>query len=140
MSKLPKYATSDFAPPKDLSDAELVVWLELADILRDLHGTKISDADHELMRQYCQLTVTRNRAWSEFNKKPEFYTRIVTGLEADKQTPKVVVKENEYYKTWLECSKRLDALMKEMELNPKSRASSRDAAAAKIKMYEGEDQ
>ena len=132
--KLPRYASAKFDPPADLTQSELAVWLDITATLRDLRSTKISDADHELLRQYCQLVVTRNRAWSCFNEKPEFYTRIVTGLESDKKTPKVTIKENEYYKTWLECNKRLDLLMREMELNPRSRTTTRTAAAMKYAM------
>jgi len=112
-----------------LSEAEKVVWAEITDILRESTKTKISDADHELIRQYCQLTVTRNRAWVEYNKKPERYTKIVTGLCGDGKTPKIVLKDNEHYKTWLECNKHLEMLLKEMELNPKSRQTSRATAA-----------
>ena len=125
----PKYISAEFVPALDLSEAEKVVWAEITDILRESTKTKISDADHELIRQYCQLTVTRNRAWVEYNKKPERYTKIVTGLCGDGKTPKIVLKDNEHYKTWLECNKHLEMLLKEMELNPKSRQTSRATAA-----------
>lgn len=125
----PKYISAEFTPPPDLSEAEKTVWMEITDILRESTKTKISDADHELIRQYCQLTVTRNRAWEEYNKKPERYTKIVTGLCGDGKTPKIVLKDNEHYRTWLECNKHLEMLLKEMELNPKSRQTSRATAA-----------
>ena len=128
LKPLPKYARAEFIPPPGLSEAEKAVWLEITGILRELKGSKMSDADHEMLRQYCQLTVTRNRAWEEYNKKPERYTKIVTGICADGKTPKIVLKDNEHYKTWLECNKHLDSLLKEMELNPKSRESSRAAS------------
>ena len=127
--KLPRYARAEFQAPPDLSASELLVWQEITEILREFRGTKLSDADHELIRQYCQLTVTRNRAWAAYDEKPERYTKIVTGLCKDGKTPKIVLKDNEHYKTWLECNKHLDALLKEMELNPKSRLMSRAAAA-----------
>ena len=126
--KLPRHVTADFIPPPDLGDLELPVWDEITEILRELRGTKMSDADHELIRQYCQLTVTRNRAWDSYSKNPERYTKIVIGICSDGKTPKIVLKDNEHYKTWLECNKHLDALLKEMELNPKSRNLSRATA------------
>ena len=118
---LPKHVSTEFTPPLDLSEAEKIVWLEITEVLRELKTSKISDADYEILRQYCQLTITRNRAWEEYNKKPERYTKIVTGICADGKTPKIVLKDNEHYKTWLECNKHLESLLKEMELNPKSR-------------------
>jgi phage terminase small subunit len=126
---LPKHASAEFIPPPDLSDEEKAVWHEITDILRDIKSSKMSDADYELLRQYCQLTVTRNKAWKEYIQKPERYTRIVTGICSDGKTPKIVLKDNEHYKTWLECNKNLDTLLKEMEINPKSRQVSRESAA-----------
>ena len=133
MSKtIPKHAAANFAPPADLLPEELAVWREITEILKDLRSTKMSDADHELVRQFCQLSVARNRAWQEYNKKPERYTKIVIGICADGKTPKIVLKDNEHYKTWLECCKMLDALLREMELNPKSRKLTRSAAASDV--------
>ena len=126
---LPKYASAVFAAPPDLSEEEKQVWSEVTGILKEIKGSKVSDADHELIRQYCQLTVTRDRAWKEYCRKPERYTKIVTGICGDGKTPKIVLKDNEHYKTWLECNKHLEQLLKEMELNPKSRRISRKAAA-----------
>ena len=134
---LSKYISAQFIPPPDLSEAEKAVWMEITDILRESTKTKISDADHELIRQYCQLTAARNRAWAEYNKKPERYTKIVTGICSDGKTPKIVLKDNEHYKIWLECNKQLDLLLKEMELNPKSRQTSRDAMAKWVLRQEG---
>lgn len=126
---LPKYASAEFVPPQDMGEDEKQVWCDITGILRELKGTKMSDADHELIRQYCQLTVTRNRSWREYCEKPERYTKIVTGICNDGKTPKIVLKDNEHYKTWLECNKRLELLLKEMELNPKSRTAPRATAA-----------
>jgi len=120
-AKMPKHTSAAFIPPVDLSEDERVVWQEITDILRDLKTSKVSDADTELIRQYCQITVTRNRSWKEYCQKPERYTKIVTGICQDGKTPKVVLKDNEHYKTWSECNKHLESLLKEMELNPKSR-------------------
>ena len=128
-NELPKYVSASFIPPLGLSEEEKQVWLEITDILRETKGSKMSDADHELILQYCQLKITRDRAWKEYCQNPQRYTRIVTGICADGKTPKVVLKENEHYKTWLECNKYLEQLLREMELNPKSRTSSRKAAA-----------
>ena len=126
---LPKYATAEFIPPHDLSDDEKQVWDEITSMLREIRSSKVSDADHELIRQYCQLTVARNRSWYEYKLKPERYTKIVTGICADGRTPKIVIKDNEHYKTWVECNKHLEALIKELELDPKSRRRSRSNAA-----------
>jgi len=136
--KLPKHISAEFRPPQDLSEAEQKVWREITDILRESSRTKISDADHELVRQYCQLTVARNRAWVEYNKKPERYTKIVTGICSDGITPKITLKDNAHYKTWLECNKQLEGLLKEMELNPKSRKLSRESAAKRTMCKEAQ--
>ena len=126
---LSKYASAEFIPPPDLGEDERLVWHEITNLIRENSKSKVSDADHELIRQYCQLTVTRNRSWKEYCQKPERYTKIVTGICQDGKTPKIVLKDNEHYKTWLECNKHLELLIKELELDPKSRTRSRTAAA-----------
>ena len=126
---LPKLASANFVAPTDLCDEERQVWDEITNLLRESNSSKVSDADHELIRQYCQLTVARNRSWREYNLKPERYTKIVTDICADGKTPKIVLKDNEHYKTWVECNKHLEALIKELELDPKSRIRSRSASA-----------
>jgi len=133
---LPKFASADFIAPPDMSGEEKKVWVEITDLLRESDKSKVSDADHELIRQYCQLTVARNRSWREYNLKPERYTKIVTGVCADGKTPKIVLKDNEHYKTWVEYNKHLEALIKELELDPKSRVRSR-VTAAKIHNNQG---
>ena len=132
MKKIPpKFACSQFSPPNDLGDDERVVWQEITDILRDSKITKMSDADHELVRQYCQFTVVRNRAWEAYLQKPERYAKIVIGICSDKKTPKIALKDNEHYKTWIECNKHLELLLKEMELDPRSRKIPRSVVADK---------
>jgi len=133
INALPKFASADFVAPPGLSDDERQVWDEITTLLRESKSSKVSDADHELIRQYCQLTVARNRSWREYSLKPERYTKIVVGICADGKTPKIVLKDNEHYKTWVECNKHLEALIKELALDPKSRARSRSASA---KAYE----
>lgn len=64
----------------------------------------------------------RNRAWEEYNKKPERYMRIVVGICGDGKTPKVLVEENEHYKTLLDCNKHLERLLNDLRLSPQSRA------------------
>ena len=134
--ELPKYASAEFITPPDLGDAEKQIWSEITTLFRESKNSKVSDADHELIRQYCQLTVTRNRSWYEYNLKPERYTKIVTGICADGKTPKIVLKDNEHYKTWIECNKHLELLIKELGLDPKSRVRSREASA-KVHEYQG---
>lgn len=129
---LPRHAAAEFAPPPDLGDEERLVWLEITRIFKDMGSTKMSDADHELIRQFCQFTVARDRAWKEYRQKPERYTKIVIGISADGKTPRIVLKDSEHYKTWIECNKYLDYLLKEMELNPKSRKIPRNAAASTV--------
>ena len=129
LKTLPKYATSEFIPPQDLSADEKQVWDDITSLLKESRSSKVSDADYELIRQYCQITVARNRSWHEYKLKPERYTKIVTGICADGRTPKIVIKDNEHYKTWVECNKHLEVLIKELELDPKSRPRSRNSAA-----------
>lgn len=63
----------------------------------------------------------RDRAWREYNKKPDRYIRIVTGICNDGKTPKVLVKENEHYKTLIDCNKRLECILQDLKLTPKIR-------------------
>ncbi len=108
-------------PPPDLSDAERIVWKEITELIISSTHYKKTTADIELIRQYCQTKIMRDRAWNEFNKNPERYIRIVTGICSDGMTPKVLVKENEHYKTWIECNKLLEKLLKDFRLTPDAR-------------------
>lgn len=108
-------------PPSDLSKEEAVVWKEITELIISSTHYKKTTADVELLRQYCQTKIMRDRAWREYNKKPERYMRIVTGICSDGMTPKVMVKENEHYKTWIECNKLLEKLLKDFRLTPEAR-------------------
>lgn len=108
-------------PPADLSAEEIVVWKEITELIISSTRYKKTTADIELVRQYCQTKIMRDRAWREYNKNPERYIRIVTGICSDGMTPKVMVKENEHYKTWIECNKLLEKLLKDFRLTPEAR-------------------
>ena len=108
-------------PPSDLSTEEAVVWKEITELIISSTRYKKTTADIELVRQYCQTKIMRDRAWCEYNKNPERYIRIVTGICSDGMTPKVMVKENEHYKTWIECNKLLEKLLKDFRLTPEAR-------------------
>lgn len=108
-------------PPSDLSKEEIVVWKEITELIISSTCYKKTTADVELVRQYCQARIMRDRAWREYNKNPERYIRIVTGICSDGMTPKDLVKENEHYKTWIECNKLLENLLKDFRLTPEAR-------------------
>ena len=63
----------------------------------------------------------RDRAWREYNKNPDRYIRIVTGICSDGKTPKVMVKENEHYKTLIDSNKQLEKILKDLRLTPEAR-------------------
>lgn len=107
-----------FVVPEEISEEEKKAWVEISKILNENTRYKKSEADRELLRQYCQTKVLRDRAWIEYNLKPERYIRFVVGLCQDGKTPKVVVKENEHYRTLTESNKQLERLMKELKLTP----------------------
>ncbi|MDE6401595.1 MAG: P27 family phage terminase small subunit, partial [Clostridiales bacterium] len=108
-------------PPRDLTEKERAIWEEISSLIISSTHYKKTTADVELVRQYCQTKIMRDRAWSEYNKNPERYIRIVTGICSDGMTPKVLVKENEHYKTWIECNKLLEKLLKDFRLTPEAR-------------------
>ena len=107
--------------PTSLTEEERVVWEEIITLIISSTRYKKTTADIELVRQYCQTKIMRDRAWCEYNKNPERYIRIVTGICSDGMTPKVMVKENEHYKTWIECNKLLEKLLKDFRLTPEAR-------------------
>ena len=80
--------------PNDLVEEEKRVYEEIIDTLKESIDYRLSNTDTELIWQYCQLKIMRDRAWREYNKNPERYIRIVTGICSDGKTPKVMVKEN----------------------------------------------
>lgn len=107
--------------PEHLTDEEKVVYGEIIKTLKSSIKYRLSSTDEELIWQYCQIKIMRDRAWREYNKNPERYIRIVTGICSDGKTPKVMVKENEHYKTWLDCNKHLEKILKDLRLTPEMR-------------------
>lgn len=107
--------------PEHLTDEEKVAYGEIIKTLKSSIKYRLSSTDEELIWQYCQIKIIRDRAWREYNKSPERYIRIVTGICSDGKTPKVMVKENEHYKTWLDCNKHLEKILKDLRLTPEIR-------------------
>ena len=107
--------------PNDLVEEEKRVYEEIIDTLKESIDYRLSNTDTELIWQYCQLKIMRDRAWREYNKNPERYIRIVTGICSDGKTPKVMVKENEHYKTLIDCNKKLEKILKDLRLTPEIR-------------------
>jgi len=106
--------------PQDLSEEERSAWNHIYNILVQSTRYRKTLADAELIRHYMQVKLMRDRAWAQWNQKPERYIRIVTGLCADGTTPKVVVKENEHYAILTDCNKQLEKLMTDFKLTPKA--------------------
>ena len=104
-----------------LTDEEKFAYGEIIKTLKSSIKYRLSSTDEELIWQYCQIKIMRDRAWREYNKNPERYIRIVTGICSDGKTPKVMVKENEHYKTWLDCNKHLEKILKDLRLTPEMR-------------------
>lgn len=107
--------------PEFLSDEEKIVYSEIIKSLKESIKYKLSQTDVELIWQYCQIKIMRDRAWREYNKNPDRYIRIVTGICSDEKTPKVMVKENEHYKTLIDCNKQLEKILKDLRLTPEMR-------------------
>lgn len=111
--------------PDYLTDEEKVSYSEIVKTLKDSIKYRLSSTDAELIWQYCQIKIMRDRAWREYNKNPDRYIRIVTGICSDGKTPKVMVKENEHYKTLIDCNKQLEKILKDLRLTPEARAKRR---------------
>ena len=111
--------------PSYLTDEEKVAYGEIVQTLKDSIKYRLSSTDAELIWQYCQIKIMRDRAWREYNKNPDRYIRIVTGICSDGKTPKVMVKENEHYKTLINCNKQLEKILKDLRLTPEARAKKR---------------
>ena len=111
--------------PSYLTDEEKVAYGEIVQTLKDSIKYRLSSTDAELIWQYCQIKIMRDRAWREYNKNPDRYIRIVTGICSDGKTPKVMVKENEHYKTLIDCNKQLENILKDLRLTPETRAKKR---------------
>ena len=107
--------------PNDLVEEEKRVYEEIIDTLKESIDYRLSNTDTELIWQYCQLKIMRDRAWREYNKNTERYIRNVTGICSDGKTPKVMVKENEHYKTLIDCNKQLEKILKDLRLTPEIR-------------------
>lgn len=107
--------------PHDLTEEERNAWQHIYNILVQSTRYRKTMADAELIRQYVQVKILRDRAWLQWNQKPERYIRMVTGICADGKTPKVVVKENEHYAILTDCNKQLEKLMTDFKLTPKAR-------------------
>lgn len=107
--------------PDYLTDEEKKVYEEIVGSLKESIKYRLSHSDTELIWQYCQIKIMRDRSWREYNKNPERYIRIVTGICSDGKTPKVMVKENEHYKTLIDCNKQLEKILKDLRLTPEAR-------------------
>ena len=107
--------------PSYLTDEEKKAYEEIVGSLKESIKYRLSHSDTELIWQYCQIKIMRDRAWREYNKNPERYIRIVTGICNDGKTPKVMVKENEHYKTLIDCNKQLEKILKDLRLTPEAR-------------------
>ena len=107
--------------PSYLTDEEKIAYGEIVQTLKDSIKYRLSSTDAELIWQYCQIKIMRDRAWREYNKNPDRYIRIVIGICSDGKTPKVMVKENEHYKTLIDCNKQLEKILKDLRLTPEMR-------------------
>lgn len=107
--------------PDYLTDEEKKAYEEIVGSLKESIKYRLSYSDTELIWQYCQIKIMRDRSWREYNKNPERYIRIVTGICGDGKTPKVMVKENEHYKTLIDCNKQLEKILKDLRLTPEAR-------------------
>ena len=107
--------------PDYLTDEEKKTYEKIVSSLKESIKYRLSYSDTELIWQYCQIKIMRDRAWREYNKNPERYIRIVTGICSDGKTPKVMVKENEHYKTLIDCNKQLEKILKDLRLTPEAR-------------------
>ncbi|MCL2023635.1 MAG: hypothetical protein FWG82_04610 [Oscillospiraceae bacterium] len=108
-------------PPQGLNEEEKSAWQHIYQILASSTRYRKTMADAELVRHYVQVKIMRDRAWSEWNKKPEKYIRIVTGVCTDGQTPKVVIKENEHYSILKDCNTQLQKILTDFKLTPLTR-------------------
>jgi len=99
--------------PDELGDDEKAAWEVGAAMLR-AKDRIIKLVDLELLRQFGRLRVMADRAYTEWNKNPERFSKIVTGIASDKMTPKVTIKENEHYIIFTESNKELENIMKHM--------------------------
>lgn len=108
--------------PAYLTGEEKCAYEEIVKTLKESISYRLSHSDAELIWQYCQIKIMRDRAWREYNKNPDRYIRIVTGICSDGKTPKVMVKENEHYKTLVDCNKQLEKILKDLRLTPEARA------------------
>ncbi len=107
--------------PSHLNDDERKIYQEIITQLKESIRYRLSKTDSELIWQYCQLKIIRDRAWKEYNKKPDRYVRVVTGICSDGKTPKVLVKENEHYRTLIDTNKQLERILKDLKLTPELR-------------------
>lgn len=111
--------------PTYLTEEEKFAYEEIVKTLKESINYRLSYSDAELIWQYCQIKIMRDRAWREYNKNPDRYIRIVTGICSDGKTPKVMVKENEHYKTLIDSNKQLEKILKDLRLTPEARAKKR---------------
>lgn len=107
--------------PIFLNQEEKGIYESIVKTLKESIKYRLTQTDAELIWQYCQTKIMRDRAWREYNKNPDRYIRIVTGICNDGKTPKVMVKENEHYKTLIDCNKQLEKILKDLRLTPEAR-------------------
>ena len=70
--------------PDWLTDEEKCAYIDIVKNLNESITYALSQSDVELIWQYCQLKVLRDRAWKLYNLNPERYVRIVTGIYSER--------------------------------------------------------
>lgn len=75
--------------PTYLTEEEKFAYEEIVKTLKESINYRLSYSDAELIWQYCQIKIMRDRAWREYNKNPDRYIRIVTGICSDGKLQKL---------------------------------------------------
>lgn len=117
-----KHNEAYLTPPPNITEDEKHVYMEVLIGFKESINYYLKLTDKELIWQYCQIKIIRDRAWEAYNKNPDRYVRIVTGICSDGITPKVMIKENEHYKTLIECNKQMEKILKDLKLTPENRS------------------
>lgn len=118
----PIYEGQEFVAPENLDEAELKIWNQLVEIIRETKGGYVSDADIMVMETFCKSKVEYDRACIEWKKNPVMYVQVNIGGRDKNDEPRTAIKVNQWYTIKKDFSLIMTKYLDQLGISPLGRA------------------
>lgn len=118
----PLFESQNFIAPDTLTPREKKIWTDTTEMLKQMYGCKVSDADCMLIETLCQAKVEYDDACKRWAKNPRMYVQVETGGFDKDGLPKTALKHNPDYVIKRDFAKILIRCYAELGLTPLGRA------------------